>query len=107
MGLNPLFPSPFLGNTSCADYHRFSLGDLHEAWNMNTPAFYPTSQTWDVKYTAAMKLVISSVKSCCKHVGTVCDPCPKNATDVMRAAIAIDEPGHLSFSVARAGAPLE
>ena len=23
--------APFLGNTSCADYHQFILGDLHEA----------------------------------------------------------------------------
>ena len=30
-GTNPRFAAPFLGNTSCADYHQFILGDLHEA----------------------------------------------------------------------------
>jgi hypothetical protein len=39
MGVNPLFPAPYKGNTSCPDYHQFVLGDLHEAWNMNTPQF--------------------------------------------------------------------
>ena len=39
LGVHPLFPSPYKGNISCADYHQFILGDLHEAWNMNTPSF--------------------------------------------------------------------
>lgn len=39
LGVNPRFPAPYKGNTSCADYHQFVLGDLHEAWNMNTPNF--------------------------------------------------------------------
>jgi hypothetical protein len=39
LGVNPRFPAPYKDNTSCADYHQFILGDLHEAWNMNTPSF--------------------------------------------------------------------
>jgi hypothetical protein len=39
LGVNPLFDSPYKDNTSCADYHQFILGDLHEAWNMNAPSF--------------------------------------------------------------------
>lgn len=39
LGVNPRYPAPYKGNTSCADYHQFILGDLHEAWNMNTPSF--------------------------------------------------------------------
>ena len=44
MGANPLFPAPYKGNKSCADYHQFILGDMHEAWNMNTPKFCEASQ---------------------------------------------------------------
>eukprot|EP01047_Picozoa_sp_COSAG01_P009917 COSAG01_NODE_414_length_17360_cov_226.576907_17_plen_347_part_00 len=43
MGVNPLFAAPYKGNKSCADYHQFILGDLHEAWNMNTAKFCEVS----------------------------------------------------------------
>jgi hypothetical protein len=105
MGANPLYDSPYKGNTSCPDYHRFVLGDLHEAWNMNTPSFYPTKQTWDVQYTARNFGNMTVTNSCCKHVGNKCDACPPGAVTVMEVDIETNEQGHIKFSVARSTSP--
>merc|ERR1712232_1104773 len=49
MGRNAEYSEPYAsGGTS--DYWEFILGDLHEAWNMNSAGYYPISQILRVKY---------------------------------------------------------
>jgi hypothetical protein len=105
-GTNPLFDSPFKGNSSCEDYHQFILGDLHEAWNMNSPDFYPKSQAWDVKYTSNDFANASGTNSCCKHVQDKCNKCPDGAVDVMDEAVETNEQGHIAFTVTRSSTDL-
>lgn len=49
MGRNANYSAPYASGGT-ADYWEFILGDLHEAWNMNTPGYYPTSMTVSVNY---------------------------------------------------------
>lgn len=52
--------TPFMGRVAnysapyssggTADYWGFILGDLHEAWYMNDPGYYPESETFEVAY---------------------------------------------------------
>ena len=106
MGMNSQFDSPFLGNTSCADYHQFSLGDLHEAWNMNRPDYYPIKQAWAVAYISDDFANMSGVHACCKHVGSACDKCPPSTIDEMHEAVTVNEPGHAAFTVTRSSAQI-
>merc|ERR1711934_165779 len=50
MGRNPNYSAPYSSGQATSDYWEFILGDLHEAWNMNSPGYYPESQTISVKY---------------------------------------------------------
>merc|ERR1712185_714088 len=52
MGRNPKYTAPYSAGGT-ADYWEFILGDLHEAWNMNSPGYYPTSQKFSVTYHGA------------------------------------------------------
>lgn len=49
MGREANYSSPY--SSGCSDdCWEFILGDLHEAWNMNSAGYYPTSQTYTVNY---------------------------------------------------------
>jgi len=49
MGRNSKYSAPYASGGT-ADYWEFILGDLHEAWNMNSAGYYPTSMTVSVDY---------------------------------------------------------
>lgn len=72
---------------------------------MNTPSFYPTKQSWDVKYTAENFANASALNACCKHVGNKCDPCPPGAVTVMKEDVVTNKQGHIEFSIARSSGP--
>merc|ERR1712127_330733 len=43
------YSAPYSSGCS-GDCWEFILGDLHEAWNMNSPGYYATSETYTVSY---------------------------------------------------------
>eukprot|EP00927_Polykrikos_kofoidii_P016341 TRINITY_DN17375_c0_g1_i2.p1 TRINITY_DN17375_c0_g1~~TRINITY_DN17375_c0_g1_i2.p1 ORF type:complete len:308 (-),score=27.49 TRINITY_DN17375_c0_g1_i2:56-979(-) len=101
MGRVPAHSQPYSsGGTS--DYWHFSLGDLHEAWFMDTPGYYPTSQTFTNRYSGkdgsslSTRLIVHN--SCFDH--STGKRCPSN---VMTAQITAITQKQCDFTIKRGG----
>jgi len=98
MGTNPQYNAPYGSGQETSDYYEFFLGDLHEAWNMNTPGFYPTAMKWDVTYNAHDGTdARQSVQNTCADKNLL-----SCSNDVMKVNISLNEPNDVHFYVNRA-----
>lgn len=117
MGTNPRFTAKYGSAGAPDEYYRWSLGDLHEAWGMDAPEYYPTRMDWRVGFASEPSTVNHTARDDCKlHTGAglpEVQPEPAGAAapprargtcapTVMRTSVGAVEPGAVAFRVERA-----
>lgn len=99
MGRNAAYSAPYAsGGTE--DYWKLMMGDLHEAWNMDSPGYYPTYMQLSVSYFgedgASINAGLTEKNECVDHVTE--DSCENN---VMTPFIAVNVADSLIFGINR------
>ena len=120
MGTNPAFAAPYgsaaLTPAQQQHYYAFTLGDLHEAWGMDEPAYYPTRMQWRLAFESEpAALRHAPTDACVVHPAAGAGAVPQlklqllgetgNATcaaAVMRTVMVSASPGSAVFNVSRA-----